>query len=174
MWGNWISGQKRSWLKKTNKQKNCSRLIAYSGHLCNWQLYKIRYPLFPARVIVYVAKIKSQLFLSYVSWFLILILSLWNDLSIILKVHHQANRIIYLPQKPKGLDRIGHSMPTKTCSDKCEYQKGTDISFGGSMATNSDFEKAFSVVGYSILWDLEQQLLQDSYSSQSVGKKWGG
>ena len=46
-------------------------------------------------------------------------LYLWNDLSIILKVHHQANRIIYLPQKPKGLDRIGHSMPEKTCSDKC-------------------------------------------------------
>ena len=106
-------------LKNNNNKKNCSRLIAYSRHLCNWQLYKIQYPLFPARVIVYMAKIKSQLFLSSVSWFLTLTLYLWNDLSIILKVHHQANRIIYLPQKPKGLDRIGHSMPEKTCSDKC-------------------------------------------------------
>lgn len=62
-------------------------------------------------------------------------------LSISLKVHHQANRIIYLLHKPRGLDRAGHSTPAKTCSVKCKYPKCTDISFLGSMATNSDFEK---------------------------------
>lgn len=76
-----------------------------------------------------------------VSWFAGLTLCLWNDLSISLNVHHQANRILYPLHKFRGLDRSGHSASPKISFDKCKYPKGIELTFGGSTAVNSNFGK---------------------------------
>lgn len=140
LWGHWSPGQKRNKPTKHTQKTVVVQLIAYSRNLCNWQVYKIWHLYLPVRVMVQRTKLKSQLFLSTVFPGSPASLCVYEIiLSISLKIHHQANRIVYPIPKFRDLDRSGHSASPKICFDKCKYPKGTDLTFAGSTAVNSDF-----------------------------------